>query len=212
MNSRTLLRTALYGLFGSWFVGTVLCQDPFRREDRIRKLDKFNLIFPDWRFFAPNPGIHDYHLLYRDTLASGDTTEWSEVGQIAERKPHHIVWHPHRRLEKTLFDIVAEILRFSGDTGAKKDLALTVPYLTLLNYITNRQPHATDARSTQFLIAASGGYDQSEEPTMLFLSESHRLERGYRRSGKVSEAVHAERGKRDRTHRQTGRRTSLQLQ
>ncbi|SDK49484.1 hypothetical protein SAMN04487820_108249 [Actinopolyspora mzabensis] len=193
MTGRTLLRTVLYGAFGSWFVGTILCQDPFRREDRIRRLDQFNLLFPDWRFFAPNPGIHDYHLLYRDTLPSGEVTSWSEIGHIEERKPHHIVWHPHRRLEKTLFDIVAEILRFSGESEAKRDMALTVPYLTLLNYITHRYPHAPNARSTQFLVAASGGYELSEEPTMLFLSESHRLEQGHRESDGEPERIHAER-------------------
>jgi hypothetical protein len=177
-----LARYALYGLFGSWFAVSVMGQDPFRREDRVRKWDKLSLVVPVWRFFAPNPGIHDYHLLCRDELASGEVTEWKEVCTVEARTPRHIFWHPHRRSEKVLFDITAEVLRFIGETTdldaprANRDLQFSVPYITLLNYVSGQHPHQPDAERTQFLLAASAGYDENEEPTMLFLSEFHPLD------------------------------------
>ena len=167
-------RYALYGVLGSWLVATTLSQDPTRKFDKIRKLDPTGSLIPDWRFFAPRPGMHDYHLLFRDELPDGEVTAWKQISEIERRHPRHLLWYANRRAEKVLADSVVGIVSFNMlEERNKEDIQLTVPYLTLLNYVTHQIPHADDARRTQFLIAASGGYDESEEPLILFLSNLH---------------------------------------
>lgn len=174
MRARDVVRGGLATALGAWFTGSVLAQHPFRKDNWIRQIDPWGLLIPDWRFFAPNPGIHDYHLLYRNRLASGEQLPFHEVGYLEERSLRHIFWHPHRRLEKVLFDVTAEILRYIGEKELGSGLTVSVPYLTLLTYIDRHCDHHPDAVAAQFLIAASGGYDD-EEPTMLFLSHFHPL-------------------------------------
>ncbi|KMS87533.1 DUF5819 family protein [Prauserella rugosa] len=188
MHRRTLPpnlgRKALYGLFATWFGLTVVGQKLYRDPRRRSAWDKLCLVIPDWRFFAPNPGVHDQHLLMRDQLTDGTLTPWQEISHVEERTLLHALWHPHRRAEKTVFDASAELLRNIDDEehqhrlDGKPDptLQLSIPYLTLLAHVTSRQHHP-DAERTQFLIAMSGGYDEQDEPAMVFLSELHALGR-----------------------------------
>ncbi|EIE98534.1 DUF5819 family protein [Saccharomonospora glauca] len=172
-------RAALYAFFATWFGLTVAGQKLYRDDNKKSFWDRLYLVVADWRFFAPNPGIHDHHLLMRDKLSDGTLTEWTEIRTVEERTLRHAVWHPHRRAEKTVFDTAAELLRFIGQHGpmngnADPTVQLSVPYLTLLAHVTTRRHHP-DAVQTQFLIAVSGGYDEEDEPTMVFLSEFHAL-------------------------------------
>ncbi|OZM72834.1 hypothetical protein CFN78_13385 [Amycolatopsis antarctica] len=175
--SRKTARHVLYGVFASWFGLTVVGQKLYRDSSKTSVWDKLYLFIPDWRFFAPNPGIHDHHLLMRDKLADGTVTGWQEYSKVEERTLLHSVWHPHRRAEKAVFDTSAELLRFIGQHGhlsgnADPTVQLSVPYLTLLSHLTSRKHHP-EAVQTQFLIAVSGGYEVEDEPTMVFLSEFH---------------------------------------
>lgn len=172
-----LPRCALYGLFGSWFAATLISQDPLRRFKGAHKLDKGGAFIPDWRFFAPRPGTHDYHLLARDELSDGSVTEWKEVGQTDQRRVSHLIWHPTLRAEKVLMDAVSGLIIFDQKTEARKEqVQVTIPYLTALNFVTYQAKHHPDTKRVQFLIAASSGYDESEEPLMLFLSNLHPLD------------------------------------
>ncbi|WP_039737341.1 hypothetical protein [Saccharomonospora halophila] len=173
-------RRVLYAALGTWFGLTVVGQKLYRDQRRQTVWDRLYLLIPDWRFFAPNPGIHDHHLLLRDRLTDDSLTEFREVSRVRERTLLQALWHPHRRAEKTIFDSVAELLRYVGQHGEGRrgpdpSLQLSVPYLTLLAYVTAREHHP-DAVRTQFLIAISGGYETEDEPTMVFLSEWHALD------------------------------------
>lgn len=172
-------RMALYGLFVSWFGLTVVGQKLYRDSRKRSSWDKLCLIIPDWRFFAPNPGIHDHHLLMRDRFADGTLAPWQEVSSLEERTLLHALWHPHRRAEKSIFDTSAELLRYIGqheqaNGNADPTVQLSVPYLTLLSHVSTRAHHP-DAEQVQFLIAVSGGYEEEDEPMMVFLSEFHAL-------------------------------------
>jgi hypothetical protein len=169
-------RYALYGVLGSWLVATTLSQDPTRKFDKIRKWDPTGSLIPDWRFFAPRPGMHDYHLLIRDELPEGEVTAWKEYCQVEERRWQHFFWYPGRRAEKVVTDAVSGLIQMQPDLkDRKEDVQVSVPYLTLLNYATHQVPHHPEAKRVQFLIATSAGYDESEEPMMLFLSNPHPL-------------------------------------
>lgn len=168
-------RILVYGVFGAWLAASALAQDPTRKFLLTRKLDPHGSFLPDWRFFAPRPAMHDYHLLMRDELSDGTLTQWRDVYQINERKWHHAVWFPGRRAEKVVADAVSGLVTFSKLERRPEEIQLTLAYLTLLNYITHQVEHAPDTVRSQFLIAISAGYEESEDPGMLFLSNLHPL-------------------------------------
>ena len=59
-----MLASALATILTIWFVLSALNQiDPI--STRLAPYDPLGLL-PRWTFFAPHPGIYDYHLLYRE--------------------------------------------------------------------------------------------------------------------------------------------------
>ncbi|WP_037336139.1 hypothetical protein [Saccharomonospora piscinae] len=177
---RKAVRAAVYTTLGGWLALSVAGQKLFRDADRRSAWDKLYLLIPDWRFFAPHPGIHDYHLLYRDELADGSLAPWKEISSVEERKPTHAFWHPHRRVEKCVFDIAKELSRFVEECHEDPErpiesVQVSVPYLTILAHV-SEQEHAGSAVRTQFLVSTSAGYDEHEEPRAIFLSAFHPVE------------------------------------
>ncbi|MBK1787267.1 hypothetical protein [Prauserella cavernicola] len=173
--ARTARRWSLYGLLAGWAGLTV-----FQQLDRSHwlqwKVDPTAMGIPNWRFFAPTPGRHDFNLLYRDKLADGGLGEWREHSIGVDRKALHMVWHPGRRVEKALFDAITQLFQMSEDLEDQRRVQLTVPYLALLNFVSNEIDHADDAVEVQFMIGQSAAHEASVDPKLLFLSEWHRLD------------------------------------
>lgn len=174
---RTLGHGLLYAVLGAWFIATAAGQDPTRRWSALRKYDPTGLILPDWRFFAPRPGMHDNHVLIRDELADGTLTPWKESASSKTRRPIHILFYPTRRSEKAVTDAASALLLFVGKNAPKhkEDIQLSIAYLSLLNYASNEVAHHPDAVKTQFSLVTATGYDESEEPEVAFLSNLHHL-------------------------------------
>lgn len=174
---RTLAHGLLYTLFTSWVVATATTQDPLRKRPGLRKYDPTGLYLPDWRFFAPRPADADTHLLARDQLADGTMTPWREVAPAQHRRLSHIVMYPSRRIDKAIADASQSVHYYAvADALPKKeDIQLSVGYLSLLNFVTNQTPHAAGAVKTQWAIATSTGYDETDDPEVTFLSALHRL-------------------------------------
>ncbi|GAA3664297.1 hypothetical protein [Microbacterium marinilacus] len=158
-----------------WGLATIVTQLG-RGGKIIRSCDPTGLIVPDWRFFAPFPAEHEYHLLYRDELADGTTTPWQEVNFGQHRRLIHLVWAPHRRMEKGLFDATSELLRVTDSTDDMRIIRLSTSYLALLNVVTHHVDHPSQARRTQFLVIRAAEYEPSLIPDPMFMSELHRLE------------------------------------
>ncbi|MBK1787263.1 hypothetical protein [Prauserella cavernicola] len=174
------VRVAVYATLGGWLGLSVVGQKLFRAPGRRSWWDKLYLLIPDWRFFAPDPGIHDFHLLYRDELEDGSLTPWKEITSVEERRWSHAFWHPHRRVEKCIFDISKELTKFIEECHRDPDrpvesVQVSVPYLTLLAHVTE-QSHAPATTCTQFLVSISAGYDEHDEPRAIFLSALHPVE------------------------------------
>jgi hypothetical protein len=173
---RTAGRWSLYGLLAGWAGLTV-----FQQLDKPHwlqwKVDPVAMGIPNWRFFAPTPGRHDFNLLYRNKLADGRLSEWREHSIGVERKAVHMVWHPVRRLEKALFDAITGLFQYAEAIEDERRVQLTVPYIALLNFVSNEIEHAGDAVEVQFMIGHSAAHEASVEPKMLFLSAWHKLDR-----------------------------------
>lgn len=165
--------------FGIWFVATVAGQKLWRAEGRHSWWDRAHLVLPDWRFFAPDPGVYDHHILIRTCSAGGHLGTWQEITEVVERRPIHAVWHPEHREEKALFDVCAELFRFierhrkegTNPQELAQRVQLSVAYLTLLNFASGRA-REMDGTDIQFMVALSGGHDK-ESPEIVFVSERH---------------------------------------
>ena len=177
-SAASLRRGALYTVFGGWFLATLLSQDPTRKHSGFRTYDPTGLFIADWRFFAPIPGMFDHHLLYRDQLDDGSLTPWQEVLQDRQRKVRQVLFFPTRRGDKAITDSVGSLLRIAQtrtEGEERQSVQVTIPYLSLLNFVTHQRPHDPRAIRTEFCLVKSAGYDESVEPEVLFLSNRHAL-------------------------------------
>ena len=110
-------------------VVTVAGQHPFEQFSRFRAKDVLSLV-PNWRFFAPNPCMHDSHFLYRTVDAAGNASPWHDGFTTETRKPQHIVWFPTRRADKGVSDACADILptlEFGGFEAAARFTVSRLP-------------------------------------------------------------------------------------
>ncbi|WP_328507950.1 hypothetical protein [Streptomyces sp. NBC_00391] len=153
-------------------VVTVAGQHPFEQFSRFRSKDILCLV-PNWRFFAPNPCMHDSHFLYRTVDADGNASPWHDAFTTETRKPQHIVWFPTRRADKGVFDACADILptlEFGGFEAASRTPGYRMVTEHLRVLIRSRGPVAGEFRGFQFALARATGYDTRHRPELVFVS------------------------------------------
>jgi hypothetical protein len=165
----TLAKAASAGV-GAWLLATAASQHPHRAFDRFRDFDPTGLLVPNWRFFAPEPAQHDFHLLHRVLTADEHQTPWCETSAISPRKSVQSVWFPARRREKAMFDVCNELIMLMSTP--RLDLTRTVPFELLRNHVELqvRESHDRLPQGFQFLIARHTGHDESEDPDYLLAS------------------------------------------
>jgi hypothetical protein len=137
----------------------------------IRKYDLFVLI-PEWRFFAPRAGEHDFYLLYRDRNTSGEVSNWHEVHVAGPRRWWNFVWNPHKRASKALFDLSVELS--SIIVNQPDGIQLSLPYLSLLTVVSAEQRVARTGQ-TQFMILMLKRNLSETTSQVLFVSDPHDL-------------------------------------
>lgn len=162
------MTAAIAGLFVLWLMLTVAYQfdAPARK---LARWDIFRLL-PRWTFFAPNPGHHDLHLLYRDMLG-GRCGPWQEVDLAGDASVIPVLWNPGKRIAKILWDSWGSIQYLTGKLEMPADrIQLTAGYLVLLNMAS--RPNRSAGVERQFAIVRSTGFtDRQIDP--LFLSMPH---------------------------------------
>ncbi len=156
---------------GGWLLATLASQHPHRAFDGLRRFDPIGLAVPNWRFFAPEPAQHDYHVLHRVLRADDTPSPWAETTTISPRSWGHAVFFPDRRREKALFDLASELTALMMDP--RIDVRRTVPF-ELLRDAVELKVRAEEAdplpRGFQFLLARHTGHDEEPEPDYLFAS------------------------------------------
>jgi hypothetical protein len=157
---------------GAWFLATAASQHPHRVFDRVRDYDPTGLLVPNWRFFAPEPAQHDFHLLYRVLSTDGEQSPWREALQIAARRWLHAVWYPDRRRDKAMFDVCTELLRSMA--APARDVTLAPAYQLLADFVESsiRAQHGDRAmpQGFQFLVARHSGHDAEHDPDYIMTS------------------------------------------
>ncbi|MCH6161221.1 hypothetical protein [Streptomyces marispadix] len=151
-------------------LGTLSAQHPNPLFNRAQKMDIFSALFPNWRFFAPTPAQHDYHILYRTLNHEGETSSWRMVEVIVGRKLTQIFWFPGRRPEKAVFDIVTELTtQLDKGFGGMKKLP---SYRMLVRFLRQRireDGAAEGVKGFQFTLVRATGYEETD-PEVVFVS------------------------------------------
>lgn len=140
----------------------------------LRALDIFGLI-PVWTFFAPNPGMTDYYLLYRDRLPDGSFDNWKKIELKGSENGFRLaLWNPTKRKHKALSDLVCSLIAVVNHRGVEA-VFVSVPYILILNFITSR-PHSLGTDCTQFMVLEHSGFSgEQERSRVLMMSGIHRL-------------------------------------
>jgi hypothetical protein len=126
-------------ILSGWLCATIAFNVPFveRHVGRFATRRIWALV-PNWSFFAPRPAMTDTLLFYRDRYCNGACSPWRQAELVLlEHRFRRAAWNPGARVDKALAD--AESLLIQDDprpgNAFSKGLALTVPYLLLLNWV-----------------------------------------------------------------------------
>lgn len=158
-------------LFCFWAMCTLLVH--FHKiRPYIRNRDYLSLV-PEWKFFAPRPGEHDFHLLYRDMDEEGKASSWHEVKIGNDRRWWNGMWNPSKRGNKALFDVVVDLS--THISKREENLAMSIPYILLLMHI-SAEKRLLKPNLTQFMILRRKISSRSEESEILYLSSFHEIE------------------------------------
>ena len=168
-----MIGSALIVLVAVWLAITLLAQ--LRTfAPAISSKDPFHLV-PRWTFFAPNPGIRDYHLIIRDKNSDGVLHEWLPVPISPARPRIAFVWNPPQRQKKIVSDAIQSLKRQRQFcTNCPDSLTLSLPYLCLLHAACSLAPISPRATERQFAIVESSGHDD-RKIWVSFLSRFHPL-------------------------------------
>lgn len=109
---------------------------------------------PQWRFFAPNPGIEDLYVMYR-TRSEHDWTRWAELRLARAVKPSSVFWNPAGRASKALFDTAHQLRTLAG-FGSSFEWALGSDGFSLITDVARHQCIELGRRGEfQFMILAA---------------------------------------------------------
>ena len=157
----------------SWLLLTVLAHLP-RLSNQVRGHDSLRLI-PSWNFFAPTPCSHDYHIVYRDRDANGETTAWASLDLCRSRSIVAGFWNPGKRVTKTIFDAVSSLLAtLRTVTDNNHSECFSIPYLVILNAVIWCVPTRSGNIERQFAIVQSPGTTLAELD-LIYVSSFHPL-------------------------------------
>ncbi len=160
-------------VLGVAFVASVVHQ--FRRGWWLR-IARFDVLYllPRWSFFAPNPGHHDLHVVYRDWQL-GAAGGWRELRATPTNPVTRWFWNPDRFARKAVFDMTSALL---GALAAEPEtqsrtVLLTSSYIHLLGWVLAQEECVTDVSARQFAIVRSSTTPDARHVEIAYVSELH---------------------------------------
>jgi hypothetical protein len=128
---------------------------------------------PTWTFFAPNPGVTDVRLLWREQLVDGVVGPWHEV-EAPRQGLLRGLWNPTKRARKVVYDCRRR-LQAARERDQDELFMLSVSYLLILQHVV-RLPGSPLSASRQFvLLETQGADDEDGLLKLLFVSPWHDL-------------------------------------
>lgn len=109
---------------------------------------------PQWRFFAPNPGVENTHVFFRISSA-GAWGLWKEIPCRNQLRWYSLFWNPASRAPKAVFDLAQQLRVLSG-FGASYEWARSSHAYQLLQSIARDESLREGGRETfQFMIVTA---------------------------------------------------------
>jgi hypothetical protein len=148
--------------FGAMLIVTAAIQ-PTRWRSVVKDRDPCGYV-PTWTFFAPDPGVSDVRLLWRERLVDGTVGPWHEaVPQATGVK--RALWNPTKRARKVASEgwRMIERRRLGRQRSDEGVLELSLAYLMILQHVGGicRSPLGV---ARQFAIVTSRGADNADGP------------------------------------------------
>jgi hypothetical protein len=159
----------------AWLVATVPHQFRFLWWDKVARLDVLNLL-PTWTFFAPNPGRHDLHLVYRD-WEDGRPLPWRQLEARPVDWRWRWIWNPDRFPRKAVSDLAASLDRqLAVCAGNPAAVTICLPYLSVLQIVMAQPGAARPGALRQFALVASRGFGSRRHLEVRYVSRAHRVD------------------------------------
>lgn len=127
---------------------------------------------PGWRFFAPNPGTQNVHILVRTMTGSEveqSKSEWLDVTPVIEHRSWNAIINPKSRGPKALFDAMQQLSGMKANYSAFEFLESTLPYELIADWA-RALIKETDVSRFQFLLLnyfPSASQDQRMQPLLV---------------------------------------------
>lgn len=162
-----IFRSMVNSILVIWFLLSLFRQYPDDAYDRFIRIPfvEGNFLLPNWKFFAPNPGIEDSVLMYRTGVTddkNGDWSEWQRLIPPVDRSWWELFYSPRSRLDKGIFDIMTAAqmaMPLNGeDDQYRKYLDL------LLGCVRREAKPRTGGKYVQALVVNSAGHEEKVSP------------------------------------------------
>jgi len=163
-------------LYFMWFALTLLAHTKNKLSKSIKQYDFFSLI-PSWNFFAPNPSVSDYDILYRTKTKLGKEGDFIVAYITPTKTIKNILINPQKRKQKVFFDTTYMLLEIASKKDYKHIL-LTIPYLLLLHYVSNvakTSRNKANVHQIQFTISETKKENSHFISRIVFLSSWHEI-------------------------------------
>ncbi|WP_292811858.1 hypothetical protein [Microbacterium sp.] len=176
-----MLGAALAVLFGLWLVASIPNQFRWRWWETVARRDALGLL-PRWTFFAPRPGQHDLHLIFRDRSPVDDaiTGPWRQVEFATMPWWLRVVWNPSRFARKAVTDVGGALVRAATRAGRSGEspavvaamIQLNPAYLRVLGWVL-AQPGDEGGDARQFALVRTQTDDADRRLEPVFVSFIH---------------------------------------
>jgi hypothetical protein len=158
--------------FGTLLVLSIAIQPHTSLRSRVKAWDPCYYL-PTWTFFAPDPGVTDARLLWRERLVDGTVGPWHEAVPPATGL-WRAVWNPTKRSRKVVFDWGRGLER-RADPPDSEMFVLSHSYLMILQHLTGLSASPLGV-ARQFAVIKTQGADDAEGHfELVFVSLWHAL-------------------------------------
>lgn len=111
---------------------------------------------PQWRFFAPNPGVEDIYLMYRTRREAGAVWEpWRDIPLQVKQSPVNFVWNPGSRSFKALYDATEQLRRLATYRAPNEFVYKSEGFEIISDLVESRAREGVGAESCQFMILSA---------------------------------------------------------
>ncbi len=126
-------------------------------QKRINKFDKLHLL-PNYSFFAPNPLVNDFRLVYKINEENLGNSSWEELNMYKKFSFKRIFWNPFKYYNKGMIDICQYLTREFHAVKDKDKMKLSLNHinivLTIFRYL---QKKGKKISGLKFAIVSSEG-------------------------------------------------------